>query len=64
MNRTKDLDNHSALRKLVHAILCIQRFFKVLEKFFDIFLTFAQNIDCWYMKDPPRRVGSGEAVLR
>ena len=27
-------------------------------KFFDIFLIFAQNIDCGYTSEPPRRGGS------
>ena len=27
---------------------------------FDIFLIFAQNIDCGYMLEPPRRGGSNE----
>ena len=26
----------------------------------DIFLIFAQNIDCWYTLEPPRRGGSNE----
>ena len=29
-------------------------------KSFDIFLTFAQNIDCGYTLEPPRRGGSNE----
>ena len=29
-------------------------------KKFDIFLTFAQNIDCGYTLEPPRRGGSNE----
>ena len=29
-------------------------------KSFDIFLIFAQNIDCWYTLEPPRRGGSNE----
>ena len=29
-------------------------------KNFDIFLIFAQNIDCGYMLEPPRRDGSNE----
>ena len=29
-------------------------------KIFDIFLIFAQNIDCGYTLDPPRRGGSNE----
>ena len=44
----------------------IQRFFLALkiEKFLlknsDIFLIFAQNIDCGYTLEPPRRGGSNE----
>ena len=40
--------------------------FKVLEnenfqqKMFDIFLIYAQNIDCGYKLEPPRRGGSNE----
>ena len=30
------------------------------KKFFDIFLIFAQNIDCGYTLEPPRRGGSNE----
>ena len=30
------------------------------QKFFDIFLIFAQNIDCGYTLEPPRRGGSNE----
>ena len=29
-------------------------------KMFDIFLIVAQNIDCWYTLEPPRRGGSNE----
>ena len=32
----------------------------VHPKFFDIFLIFAQNIDCGYTLEPPRRGGSNE----
>ena len=52
------------LRKLAHAIYRI--FFFVLKnqnfhlKNFDIFLIFAQNIDCGYTLEPPRRGGSNE----
>ena len=52
-----------ALRKLAHAInrdflaLKIEHF--QLNKF-DIFLIFAQNIDCGYTSEPPRRDGSNE----
>ena len=42
----------------------IQRFFFKIENFqlkiFDIFLIFAQNIDCGYTLEPPRRGGSNE----
>ena len=30
------------------------------QKFFDIFLILAQNIDCGYTLEPPRRGGSNE----
>ena len=30
------------------------------QNFFDIFLIFAQNIDCGYTLEPPRRGGSNE----
>ena len=30
------------------------------QKIFDIFLIFAQNIDCGYTLEPPRRGGSNE----
>ena len=30
------------------------------QKIFDIFLIFAQNIDCGYTLEPPRRDGSNE----
>ena len=30
------------------------------RKMFDIFLIFAQNIDCGYTLEPPRRGGSNE----
>ena len=33
---------------------------KFHQKNFDIFLIFAQNIDCGYMLEPPRRGGSNE----
>ena len=55
--------NRKALRKLVHAI---NRYFLTLKtenfqlKNFDIFLIFAQNIDCGYTLEPPRRGGSNE----
>ena len=29
-------------------------------KMFDIFLIFAQNIDCWYTLEPPQRGGSNK----
>ena len=51
------------LRKLAHAIY--KELFQIkIENFhqknFDIFLIFAQNIDCGYMLEPPRRGGSNE----
>ena len=52
-----------SLRKLAHAI---NRNFLSLKienfqlKNFDIFLIFAQNIDCGYTLEPPRRGGSNE----
>ena len=33
---------------------------KIQKKIFDIFLIFAQNIDCGYTLEPPRRGGSNE----
>ena len=53
----------AALRKHAHAIYR-KSFGCKNEKFhwknFDIFLTFAQNIDCGYTLEPPRRGGSNE----
>ena len=52
-----------SLRKLAHAIY---RYFlsskteNFLRKKIDIFLIFAQNIDCGYTLEPPRRGGSNE----
>ena len=51
------------LRKLAHAI---KNNFRALKfenfqvKKFDIFLIFAQNIDCGYKLEPPHRGGSNE----
>ena len=45
-----------SLRKHAHAIYS-ENF---QQKFFDIFLIFAQNIDCGYTLEPPRRGGSSE----
>ena len=51
------------LRKLAHAIYRDFLSF-IIENFqlkiFDIFLIFAQNIDCGYTLEPPRRGGSNE----
>ena len=53
----------NTLRKLAHAIyrdflaLKIENF---QRKNFDIFLIFAQNIDCVYTLEPPQRGGSNE----
>ena len=52
-----------SLRKLAHAIhrdflaLKIENFHQI---FLNIFLIFAQNIDCGYTLEPPRRGGSNE----
>ena len=53
---------NKTLRK--HAHMIYSNFFRAKidnfqRKFFDIFLIFAQNIDCGYTLEPPRR----EAVL-
>ena len=55
---TDTQQNHIASRKLAHAI---NRDFLALKtenfqlKNFDIFLIFAQNIDCGYTLEPPQR---------
>ena len=53
-----------SLRKLAHAIYKEFFFCSKIENFhqkkFDIFLIFAQNIDCGYTLEPPRRGGSNE----
>ena len=54
---------HESLRKHAHAIY--KNFFGCKNenfywKNFDIFLIFAQNIDCGYTLEPPRRGGSNE----
>ena len=60
--RTEKLEIDT-LRKLAHSI---NRDFLALKteifqlKIFDIFLIFAQNIDCGYTLKPPRRGGSNE----
>ena len=52
-----------ALRKLAYAM---NRYFLALKiehfqpKKFDILFIFAQNIDCGYTLEPPRRGGSNE----
>ena len=52
-----------SLQKLAHAInrdflaLKIEKF---QVKIFDLFLIFAQNIDCRYTLEPPRRGSSNE----
>ena len=53
----------STLRK--HAHMIYSNFFRskidnFQRKIFDIFLIFAQNIDCGYTLEPPRRGGSNE----
>ena len=60
---TKEEVTTETLRKLAHAI---NRDFLTLKienfqlYYFDIFLIFAQNIDCGYTLEPPRRGGSNE----
>ena len=50
---------YPSLRKLAHAIY--RDFFSYFQlKIFVIFLIFAQNIDCGYTLEPPRRGGSNE----
>ena len=41
-------------------IFWVVKSLKFHQKFFDIFLIFAQNIDCGYTLEPPRRGGSNE----
>ena len=57
------MDILSSLRKHAHAIY--KDFFsckkmKISSEKNDIFLIFAQNIDCGYTLEPPRRGGSNE----
>ena len=60
VNFSYSADTHSPLRKHAHAIYR-KCFGCKNEKFhwknFDIFLIFAQNIDCRYTLEPPRRGG-------
>ena len=53
--------SNTSLRK--HAHMIYSNFFMAKidnfqRKFFDIFLIFAQNIDCVYTLEPPRRGGN------
>ena len=51
------------LRKLAHAIYSEFLALKIANfqlNIFDIFLIFAQNINCGYKLEPPRRGGSNE----
>ena len=41
-------------------ILKVVKYKKIQQKSFDIFLIFAQNIDCGSTLEPPRRGGSNE----
>ena len=52
----------SVFASITKTYLCNIRavIFKVVKLKFDIFLIFAQNIDCGYTLDPPRRGGSNE----
>ena len=63
LTRVTSLNHFITLRKLVHAIYRDFLALKI-EKFqlknSDIFLIFAQNIDCGYTLEPPRRGGSNE----
>ena len=65
---------HACTRRLFHKYIIITktRLFKYIENFTtkkqanfpiknsDIFHISAQNIDCWYSLEPPRRGGSNE----
>ena len=54
---------HFSLRKLAYVINrdCLSlKNENFQQKNFDIFLIFAQNIDCGYTLEPPRRGGSKE----
>ena len=62
-NRISHDEAQITLRK--HAHMIYSNFFRskidnFQRKIFDIFLTFAQNIDCGYTLEPPRRGGSNE----
>ena len=50
---------HDTLRKHAH-VLKLKNFENFRKNFFYIFLIFAQNIDCGYTLEPPRRGGSNE----
>ena len=41
-------------------IFKVVKYENLQQKIFDIFLIFAQNIDCGYTLEPPRRGGSNE----
>ena len=41
-------------------IFLVLKIENLVGNFFDIFLIFAQNIDCGYTLEPPRRGGSNE----
>ena len=65
IERSCSIEFLSPLRKLAHAIN--RDFFQLKKKnensiriFFYIFHIFAQNIDCGYALEPPRRGGSNE----
>ena len=54
---------YNSLRKLAHAIyrdFLSLKTEKIQLKNVDIFLIFAQNIDCGYTLEPPRRGGSNK----
>ena len=60
------IDSHTILHHYENLPMRYTEIFKVVknedlqQKLFDIFLIFAQNIDCGYMLDPPWRDGSNE----
>ena len=58
-----NMETSKTLRKHIRAITAIFHGCKndnFQMKIFDIFLNFAQNIDCGYTLEPPQRGGSNE----
>ena len=54
------MSNIVALRKHAHVMYRVIKNEKFQEKNFDIFLIFAQYLDCEYTPEPPRRGTSNE----